>query len=179
MKIYIIFFLLYLLFPTICIGQTKPVPIISSFYPGFSTGTGIYNESIIGSWTSQSLVEEIKIESLDDGSYHVFSVDNSTWNFFQISFKAKLFRIENTLFVDLIPMGTFFSDQLTFQSHTFAIIEILPNSIKVSVFDPYYVAQYLTKNSNKISSLKKDNHILVTEPTSVIQRILIDLTKSS
>jgi len=76
-------------------------------------------------------------------------------------------------------MGAFFSDQLGFQSHTFAIVEIETNSIKVSVFDPYFVSKYLTKNSDRISILRKDVYILVTEPSSVIQRILIDLTKSS
>lgn len=170
------------MFPFVCVRESLSANIFSSFYPGYSPDTEIYIEAINGLWKADnSFIGTIEISPEKGGYYSVVTADcdnESEGGFFdlKLGYEAKLFRVDNVLFVDLLPMSDYLSDMWSVHVHNFAIIEFSPYEIRASIIDPTYIERYFTKAKN-IGYLKNENYILLTEPPATIQKILLDVSK--
>jgi hypothetical protein len=163
--------LLVLLLPLVL--GAAPLPFItSSLYPGYTPETLRTEKSLAGVWTDAYL-GEIAIDPLPDGSYHVRSNGGGMLALLGLTFKARLFQLQNALFVDLVPSGEAFKNIYPADSHCFAVVKIDGRTLSLTLLDPGFVAAQIRAYPQKLNYVEFRNGMLLVEPPVVVQRVLM------
>jgi hypothetical protein len=172
-KVRLLFLLLALLLPML-LGFFNPPFITSSLHPGYTPETVRTNKSLVGVWGDPYL-GDIAIALLSDGSYHVRSNGGGLLALLGLTFKARLFQLQNALFVDLVPSGAALKNIYPADSHVFAVIKIDGRTLTLTLLDPEFVAAQIRANTRKLKYIEYRNGLLLTEPPAILQKVLMEI----
>jgi hypothetical protein len=156
------------------LGFVNPPFITSSLHPGYTPETVRTDKSLVGVWADPYL-GEIAIAPLADGSYHVRSNGGGLLALLGLTFKARLFQLQNALFVDLVPSGAALKNIYPADSHVFAVIRIEGRTLALTLLNPEFVAAQVRAYPRKLKYVEYRNGLLLTEPPAVLQRVLMEI----
>jgi hypothetical protein len=149
---------------------------VPSLNPLYEEGDVIFDGSLIGTWSEAGSRETWQLSSCSD--LREYSLTHTDEKGKKGEFSAKLVRVGDQTFLDIVPIKPGFTQNDFYQghffsTHTFAHIVKEGSSIKMSVLEPSGLKEVAATNPNAISHQKIRGEVVLTASPKEIQRFLL------
>ena len=155
------------------------VACVPSLNPLFTEEDLIFDSSLIGVWTEEGSGETWALSSCDSRLEYALTHTDAKGK--KGEFLARLVRVGNRTFLDIVPVKPGFSQNDFYQghffsTHTFAHIVKTESSVMLSVLEPRWLKDFLMDNPGAIRYQKiRDEIVLASTPKETQAFLLANL----
>lgn len=162
---------------------TACIPSVNPFYTEKDV---VFDPNLLGEWEAADkddgpekwLFEKAeKAEKPENRTYRLTVTDKDSKTG---SFDARLFKLNEEQFLDLIPHGCSFAENQAelvgaamFPGHLIARVSPLEPQLKLAFMDFDWLAKYLEKNPGALAHRTNDDSVLLTAKTRDLQRFIL------
>lgn len=156
----------WLLFLTSCVPSLNPL---------YTDQDLIYDNSLVGVWMDRDTGETWAFSNGGKLEYKLLHTEEDGRNG---EFSARLVKLEEKIFLDIVPVKTGFPQSDFYQSHflsTHTFIHVLrkESTLQISVLEPRWIKDLLAENPQAIRHEKINGEIVLTASPKEMQRFLL------
>jgi hypothetical protein len=148
------------------------VPSLNPFY----TDTDLTSDAaLVGSWIDKKAGESWTFSNCEKFKYSLVHVDSDGR---KSEYDARLFKLEDKLFLDLAPVRSGstqneFHQGLFFPTHIFVHVVPTQSTVLISYMEPRWLKDFLTESPSAIRHEKINGEIVITSSTRETQKFLL------
>lgn len=136
----------------------------------------VFEPEIVGFWKLENSPQTWDFTKRDDKSYHLVFTDKHGQSG---RFVAHVCRVEDTLFMDLLPAEkdaevTAFYKYHMLPMHTVYMVKQTKPSLELVSIDFNWLKQHLADHPDALSHSTSNNRTLITAPTAELQQFLLE-----
>ena len=148
---------------------------VSSLNPLYSDADLIADPSLIGTWVDKESGESWTFSNCEKLKYSLIHVDSDG---LQSEYDARLLKLEDKLFLDIVPVKsganqTELYQGLFFATHTFVHVVATQSTVQVSYMEPRWLKDFLAQNPNAIRHERINGEIVLTASTKEMQKFVL------
>lgn len=148
---------------------------VQSLNPLYTDQTLIYDNSLVGVWMDKDTGETWALSNGGKLEYKLLHTEEDGRNG---EFSARLVRVEDKLFLDIVPVKTGFPQSDFYQSHlltthTFVHIVRKEPTLQLAVLEERWLKDVLADNPEAIRHEKIDGKIVLTASSKEMQTFLL------
>ena len=149
---------------------------VPSLNPLYTDQDLIFDKSLIGVWVEKDTHETWALSSCDDKlEYKLLHTDE---NGRKGEFSARLVRVEDKIFLDIVPIKPSFTQSDFYRGHFFAthtfvhVVQIEP-TVQLAVLEPRWLKDKLAENPEAIRHETINGEIILTSQPKETQKFLL------
>ena len=148
---------------------------VQSLNPLYTDQDLIYDNSLVGVWVDKETGETWAFSNGGRLEYKLWHTDEDGRNG---EFSARLVKVEDKVFLDIVPVKTGFPQSDFYQSHlltthTFVHVVRKESTVQLAVLEPRWLKDILATNPDAIRHEKINGEILLTSQPKETQRFLL------
>ncbi len=149
---------------------------VPSLNPLYTDQDLIFDNSLIGVWVEKDGKETWTLSNCgNDLEYRLMHTDG---NGKKGEFSARLVRVGDKTFLDIVPVKPGFTQSDFYQGHFFAthtFVHIVKNgsSVWLSPLEPQWLKEYVARNPDAISHIKIRDEIVLASTPKETQKLLL------
>lgn len=152
---------------------------VPSVHPLYSADTIVTDSRLEGTWENESENEIWTFKKTKYNNYNVTYTENEETS----NIIAHLVKLENSYYLDFYPandldVSDFYKTHLV-PAHTFTKVSLSKDKLSIQAFNPEWLSQQIKNRYIRIKHEQIDNSILITAPTSDLQKFVIKYSNHS
>jgi len=152
---------------------------VISLHPLFTNKDLVFESALVGTWIDEDGKNAWAFQKLGDNAYELVYTENET----PAKFKAYLVRLENFLFLDIVPEEPDTKNDLykghLIPAHSFGRISIEGDLLRLATLDGDWLRDMINKKKIKIGHEWLDQTIILTAPTKDLQKFVLKYAEDS
>ena len=153
---------------------------VPSLNPLYTEQDLIYDNSLVGVWVDKEAGETWAFSNNGKLEYKILHTEVDGRNG---EFSARLVRVENEIFLDIVPIKTGFAQSDFYQghffaTHTFMHISRKGSNVQIAVLEPKWLKEVLAERPDAIRHEKINGEIVLSASPKEMQEFLLSNLKT-
>ena len=144
---------------------------VPSLHPLYTDQDLTMEPALIGTWVDKKTGESWTFSSSEKLKYTLVHVDSDGS---RDKYDARLVKVGNELFLDIVPAKSDSADNRFIATHTFVHVISKESTVQISYMEPRWLKDFLKDNPSAIRHEKVNGEILLTSSPKETQKFLLE-----